>query len=70
MKKLALLLQIIGLLAACPIYVVLEITHAANEKPELSSDSCIKPKTEIMSTKVSTVPANKTQSTPYHSITK
>jgi hypothetical protein len=70
MKKLAVLLQIIGLLAVCPIYVILEITHSTNVKSELSSVSLINPKTEIMSTKVSTVPANKTKSTHSYPITK
>jgi hypothetical protein len=70
MKKLAILLQIIGLLAVCPIYVILEITHSTNEKSEVSSGSFVKPLTEIKSTKISTVPDKKTQSTPYYSITK
>jgi hypothetical protein len=63
MKKLAVLLQVIGLLAVCPLYVVLEITHGANEKSALS----IQPKTETMSPAPSTVPASKAKSTSYDS---
>jgi hypothetical protein len=70
MKKLSVLLQIIALLAVCPAYVVLEITHATKQKSALCSGSGFKPKTEIMSTKVSTDPANKTQSTTVYSTRK
>jgi len=38
MKKLAVLLQIVGLLAVCPMYVFLEIRHSGNEKSEAGSD--------------------------------
>jgi hypothetical protein len=54
MKKLAVLLQIVGLLAICPMYVILEIRHSTNEKSQVTSGSFIKPKTEIKSGKVST----------------
>jgi hypothetical protein len=64
MKKLAVLLQIVGILAVCPMYVILEIKHSANEKSEVSSDS-FRPKTEIMTTRNSNVPGNKSQNTPY-----
>jgi hypothetical protein len=63
MKKLIVLLQIVALLAVCPMYVFLEITHAATE----SSDAglLIKPKTEIMDTQISNKPEIKTEDTPY-----
>jgi hypothetical protein len=65
MKKLAVLLQIVGLLAVCPMYVFLEIRHSRNEKSEEGSDSLIKPKTEIMNTRISNTPINKSEEIPY-----
>ena len=68
MKKLAVLLQIIGLLAVCPMYVFLEIRHSGNEKSEAGSDSLIKPKTpktEVMNTRISNTPVNKSEDIPY-----
>lgn len=63
MKKLTVLLQIVALLAVCPVYVALEITHYTNGNSELSSGSFTKPKTEIMSPNDSKIPADKRQST-------
>jgi len=65
MKKLAVLLQIVGLLAVCPMYVFLEIRHSGNEKSEAGSDSLIKPKTEVMNTRISNTPVNKSEDIPY-----
>jgi hypothetical protein len=70
MKKLTILLQIVGLLALCPLYVILEITHSPNENPEPGSGLLIKPKTGIMSARDSKIPQNKTQSTSSYSNTK
>jgi hypothetical protein len=67
MKKLAVLLQIVGLLAVCPIYVILEIRHSGIEKSEINSGSSTKSNTEIMESKV---PGNNTHNTTHHSITK
>ena len=64
MKKLSVLLQIVGILAVCPIYVVLEIKHSANERSEVSS-APYRQITEIMKTGNSNVPGNKSQNTHY-----
>ena len=66
MKKLTVLLQIIGMLAVCPAYVVLEITHYAKEKSAVSADSSIKPITKTVSPEVSTVPASEPQSATFY----
>jgi hypothetical protein len=64
MKKLAVLLQIVGILAVCPMYVILEIKHSANEKSEVSSGSS-RQTTGIMKTGNSNVPDNQSPNTPY-----
>jgi len=63
MKKFIVLLQIVGLLAVCPMYVFLEITHYTGENSNHSSGSFTKPKTEIMSAGDFKIPVDKTQST-------
>ncbi len=60
MKKLAVLLQIVGLLAICPAYVALEITHSKNEKSDVNPES-VSPKTEIMKTRTSNVPGEQSE---------
>jgi hypothetical protein len=70
MKKLAVLLQIIGLLALCPIYVILEITHSSNKNSEAGQDSSVRQKTEMMNSQLSKLPDNKTQNATYYSNTK
>ena len=64
MKKLAALLQIVGILAVCPAYVILEIKHSANEKSEVSSGSSGQT-TGIIQTVNSDVPDNQSPNTPY-----
>ena len=70
MKKLTVLLQIVGLLAVCPAYVALEITHYTSENSNPGSGSSTKQKTEIMSAKDSKIPTDKTQSTSSYLNTK
>jgi len=70
MKKLTVLLQIVGLLAVCPVYVALEITHYTSENSNPGSGSSTKPKTEIMNSRDSKIPTDKTQSTSSYLNTK
>jgi hypothetical protein len=64
MKKLAVLLQIVGILAVCPAYVVLEIKHSVNERSEVSSGSA-RQVNGTMKTEISNAPANQSQNVPY-----
>jgi hypothetical protein len=61
MKKLLLILQVIGLIAICPVYVALEMTHTANGISEKPASSFITIKTENLSTQVSSDAKNKIQ---------
>ena len=70
MKKLTVLLQIVALLAVCPVYVALEITHYTSENSKPGSGSSTKPKTEVMYARDSKIPADKTQSTSSNLNTK
>ena len=63
MKKLAVLLQIVGILAVCPTYVILEIKHSANEK-SVSSGS-VRQTNGTMKTEISNAPGNQSQNAPY-----
>jgi len=64
MKKLAVLLQIVGILAVCPMYVILEIKHSANDRSEVSSD-LNGSKTGNMKTGNSNLPGDKSQNASY-----
>jgi hypothetical protein len=61
MKKLVHAFQILAIVALCPVYIVLEMTHVANATSENSSGSLIKMKTEVMSTRLSQDTKNKAQ---------
>jgi len=61
MKKLLLVLQVIGLIAICPAYVALEMTHATNKISEKPASSYITIKTENLSTQISPDAKNKIQ---------
>ena len=70
MKKLAVLLQIIGVLAVCPIYILLEITHSTNQNSVQNQESSIKQSVDVIKRRITTDPANDTQSATYFSNTK
>jgi hypothetical protein len=70
MKKLLLVLQVIGFIAICPVYVALEMTHATNGISENTSSSLITIKTENVSTPVSPDAKNKIQSSTLELLTK
>jgi hypothetical protein len=68
MKKLVLILQILGLVTVCPLYVALELTHATNNTSENPSSSNIKIKSDNKSTQISPDIKTKIQSntSDYH----
>ena len=70
MKKLLLLLQITALVAICPAYVALEMTHAAKRISEKPAGSIITTKTENVNTQVSEASKNKIQSNTLDLLTK
>ena len=53
MKKLVLILQILGIIAVCPVYVALEMTHATGGTSEKPSSLYNKIKQEKKSTQIS-----------------